>query len=85
MYYPYFITYMIVGIALSLVVFFWALKQGQFKDQDRARFLALADGDEIHNIRRILPFTRYEGIALFLLACIGLGLTAAVLIRAVLK
>ncbi|MBW1825699.1 MAG: cbb3-type cytochrome oxidase assembly protein CcoS, partial [Deltaproteobacteria bacterium] len=37
MYFPYFITYMALGFAISLVVFFWALKNGQFKDQKRAR------------------------------------------------
>ena len=41
MYYPYFITYMTLGLVISLLVFFWAMKNGQFKDQERARFLAL--------------------------------------------
>ena len=46
MYFPYFITYMIVGFAISLAAFFWALKNGQFKDQKRARFLPLEDSIE---------------------------------------
>ena len=41
MYYPYFIAYMAAGFIISLVVFFWALNSGQFKDQQRARFLPL--------------------------------------------
>ena len=41
MYYPYFIAYMAIGFAVSLVVFFWALNTGQFKDQQRARFIPL--------------------------------------------
>ena len=41
MYYPFFLAYMIAGFIISLVVFFWALKRGQFRDQQRARFLPL--------------------------------------------
>ena len=41
MYYPYFIAYMAAGFVISLVVFFWALNSGQFKDQQRARFIPL--------------------------------------------
>ncbi|MBW2572007.1 MAG: cbb3-type cytochrome oxidase assembly protein CcoS [Deltaproteobacteria bacterium] len=46
MYFPYFITYIALGFAISLAVFFWALKNGQFKDQKRARFLPLEDEHE---------------------------------------
>ena len=41
MYFPYFIAYMTIGFAISLAVFFWALNRGQFRDQQRARFLPL--------------------------------------------
>jgi len=41
MYFPFFVAYMVVGFAVSLAVFFWALTRGQFNDQQRARFLAL--------------------------------------------
>ena len=33
MYFPYFITYIVIGFTLSLVVFFWALNNGQFREQ----------------------------------------------------
>ena len=46
MYYPYFVAYIVVGVAISLLVFFWALKSGQFSDQQRARFLPLEDEPE---------------------------------------
>ena len=49
MYYPYFITYIVVGFAVTLAVFFWALKNGQFRDQQRARFLPLEDEPELIN------------------------------------
>ena len=43
MYYPFFLTYILTGVTIGLVVFVWALKNGQFSDQQRARFLALED------------------------------------------
>ena len=43
MYYPFFLTYILTGVTIGLVVFAWALKTGQFSDQQRARFLALED------------------------------------------
>ncbi len=43
MYYPYFIAYIGIGLTISLVVFYWAFRTGQFNDQQRARFLPLRD------------------------------------------
>lgn len=81
MYFPYFITYIIIGFAVSLVVFFWALNNGQFRDQQRARFLPLEDEPEprAFNVSRI---NRYEMYALLFLACAGLISSAAVLVFA---
>jgi len=84
MYFPYFITYMIAGFAISLVVFFWALKSGQFKDQKRARFLPLEDEPETSAVK-ISRFKRYEAYALMFLALAGLAASAAVLIFALLS
>ena len=84
MYFPYFITYMALGFAISLVVFFWALKNGQFKDQKRARFLPLEDERE-PSAAKISTFHRYEAYALVLLALAGLAASGAVLIFALLS
>jgi cbb3-type cytochrome oxidase maturation protein len=43
MYYPFFLTYILTGLIIGITVFMWALKNGQFSDQQRARFLALED------------------------------------------
>lgn len=83
MYFPYFITYMIAGLTLSGLVFAWALATGQFKDQQRARFLALeneAAPQGGHNGRT----GRVEIYALGALALAGLGASAAVLLFALL-
>ena len=83
MYYPYFLAYMLVGFGISLLVFVWALGSGQFKDQERARFLPLEQGEEPRASRT--PRTaRYEAYALGLLVMLGLLATGAVLLFAIL-
>jgi hypothetical protein len=81
MYFPYFIAYMAVGFAASLGVFFWALTRGQFRDQERARYLPLerrATGPAAKLTRKGL----IETVALFALACCGLAGSAAVIVFA---
>lgn len=78
MYYPYFISYIGIGLIISLTVFFWALKTGQFTDQQRARFLPLRDDTDQSPIKAT-RFNRLEIYGLFFLAVAGLGATAAVL------
>ena len=84
MYFPYFVTYMAIGFAISLVVFFWALKNGQFKDQKRARFLPLEDESE-PSVAKVSTFKRYEIYALLFLALAGLAASAAVLVFSLLN
>ena len=84
MYYPYFITYMLIGLVLSFLVFLWALNNGQFKDQKRARFLPLQDEQEA-GPRRGSRVSRLELYALALLASAGLLACAAVLIFALVR
>jgi nitrogen fixation-related uncharacterized protein len=81
MYYPYFITYMILGFAISLVVLYWCLKTGQFSDQQRARFLPLHDGPEPSGAQAS-RWNRYEAYGLLFLALAGLGASIAVVIFA---
>ena len=84
MYYPYFLTYMLMGLVLSVAVFLWALNSGQFKDQKRARFLPLLGaeyGDPVKKSRT----GRFETYALFSLACAGLIIIAAVLTVALMR
>ena len=80
MYYPYFITYIVVGLAISLVVFFWALSRGQFRDQQRARFLPL-QGEDLPPVRQS-RLGRFEIYALLALAVLGLAASAAWLLFA---
>lgn len=84
MYYPYFITYMLIGLVISFFVFFWALNNGQFKDQKRARFLPLR-GEQESKPRHVSRISRIELYALALLATTGLMACAAVLVFALFR
>jgi len=71
MYAPYFATYMLAGLILSVLVFLWALHAGQFRDQKRARFLPLDDGVEGQPVK-VSRMNRIEGYVILGLACVGL-------------
>jgi len=75
---------MVAGFVISLMVFFWALKNGQFKDQKRARFLPLEDEFE-PSVAKVSTFKRYEVYALLFLALAGLAASAAVLVFSLLN
>ena len=84
MYFPYFITYIAIGFTLSIVVFIWALNNGQFKDQQRARFIPL-ENDPNPNPVKASRFARIQTIALFSLVCICLACSIAVITFALMK
>lgn len=84
MYYPYFITYMLIGLVISFFVFLWALNNGQFKDQKRARFLPL-QGEQESRPRQVSRMRRIELYALALIATTGLMACAAVLVFALIR
>jgi hypothetical protein len=81
MYFPYFITYMTIGFAISLAVFLWALDRGQFRDQRRARFLPL-EGVPATAPAKLDRKGLIETWGLFALACCGLAGSMAVIVFA---
>lgn len=84
MYFPYFVSYIAVGIIITLVVLFWAVRNGQFQDQQRARYLPLeADGGKGGG--GTSKWKRLEIYGLFFLAGAGLLSSAAVLVFALLN
>jgi cbb3-type cytochrome oxidase maturation protein len=84
MYFPYFMAYMTAGFVVSLVVFLWAFRNGQFSDQQRARYLPLGD-DTDRGPARVSRMNRLEAYALLGLACSGLLASGAVLIFSLLR
>ncbi len=81
MYFPYFAAYMGIGIFLAVTVFVWALKNGQFSQQQRARFLPLEDEPSAGRIQTS-RMGRLEFLTLGFLACAGLAASGAVLVFA---
>ena len=53
MYYTLFIVYLIAGFAITIWAFLWALRNGQFKDQQRARFLPLDEDGEGRELQKV--------------------------------
>jgi len=84
MYYPYFLAYMVSGFVISLIVLLWALKNGQFKDQQRARFLPLEVGLETEPVKES-KIGKIEAYALIVVASLGLFGTAATLLFSIFK
>jgi cbb3-type cytochrome oxidase maturation protein len=84
MYFPYYIAYMTIGFLLTLVVFFWALNRGQFKDQNRARFIPLKADPESKPLQAS-RFARLETYALFVLVGIALAASMAVVTYSLFK
>jgi cbb3-type cytochrome oxidase maturation protein len=78
MYYPYFIAYIAIGLIISLAVFYWALKHGQFNDQKRARFIPLR-GEVDQPPAKATRLNRLEVYGLFALVTLGLGASATLL------
>jgi cbb3-type cytochrome oxidase maturation protein len=75
MYYPFFLIYLIVVFFLGLLAFFWALKTGQFRDQQRARYLPL-DEEGQQPVRQITRGAQLQSY--ILLGLVGFGLLAIV-------
>ncbi|MFZ0132459.1 MAG: cbb3-type cytochrome oxidase assembly protein CcoS [Desulfobacterales bacterium] len=82
MYFPYFIAYIAIGLILSVAVFVWAVKNGQFRDQQRARFLPLEDGPKAASLKAS-RIGRLEIYGLFLLALAGLSASVAIVVFAI--
>ena len=75
---------MAAGFIISLVVFFWALNSGQFKDQQRARFLPLQN-DLQTRPAKIPRFARIQTYALLTLVGLCLASAAAVVAFSLIK
>lgn len=75
MYFPYFAVYMTFGLVISLLVFLWAFKSGQFREQQRARYLPL----EAEMPSEPVSVTRFHRIQAFLL----FGLVSSILLASV--
>jgi len=66
-----------VGIGISIMVFYWALKNGQFADQTRARYLPLGEDVPLQpaEVSRRLPVEVYALIIIIMLGILSIAST----------
>ena len=81
MYYSFFILYLIIGFSITLGFLFWAIKNGQFKDQQRAKFLPLVDVDDT-GVVTASRNNRYQSYLLYCLMAFVLMVSVSVMIYA---
>ena len=61
------------GILVSIAVFLWALRSGQFVDQGRARYLPLCETDSLSSASKS---PKLSGAAYVFLLILGVGVIA---------
>ncbi len=54
MFLQFWILFMIVGLTISMWVFYWAVRKGQFEEQDRAKYLPLLHPPQTNNTTDVL-------------------------------
>jgi cbb3-type cytochrome oxidase maturation protein len=81
MYYFVFIIFIFSGLFFGIVVFLWALKSGQFKEQQRARYLPLEDEQEAPLIE-VSRSSKLQSYVLFGILILGLVVVASVVVYA---
>ena len=81
MLYFFFILFLVSGFIFGVIVFVWALKNGQFKDQQRARYLALEDDEDLPK-KQASTSGRFQAAAVLGLLIFGLMAIATVMVYA---
>lgn len=79
MYYFFFIIIIFSGLFFGIVVFLWALKSGQFNEQQRARYLPLEDEPEVPNAA-LSRSSKLQAYVLFFILIFGLLAIASVVV-----
>jgi cbb3-type cytochrome oxidase maturation protein len=79
--YLLFIIFIFSGLFFGIIVFLWALKSGQFKEQERARYLAIEDDrhDSEDGVSRSGQLQSYVLLGLIL---VGILISASVVVYA---
>ena len=72
------------GIIFSILLFIWAVKKGQFEDQERARFLPLKDIDDDDKLKK--PRRGFSETMLFMIiAVLGLAMISIMIVLSFVK
>jgi len=79
--YLLFIIFIFSGLFCGIIVFLWALKSGQFKEQERARYLAI-DDDGHDSDGGTSRSGQLQSYALLGLLLVGILISASVVVYA---
>jgi cbb3-type cytochrome oxidase maturation protein len=79
--YLLFIIFIFSGLFFGIIVFLWALKSGQFKEQERARYLAIED-DQDDPENEVSRSGQLQSYALLGLLLVGILISASVVVYA---
>lgn len=79
--YLIFIIFIFSGLFFGIIVFLWALKSGQFKEQQRARYLAIEDDGEKPDFV-VSRSAKLQVYVLFGFIIVGILVSASVVIYA---
>jgi len=79
--YLLFIIFIFSGLFFGIIVFLWALKSGQFKEQQRARYLAIEDEGEKPDFV-VSRSAKLQMYVLFGFIIVGILVSASVVIYA---
>jgi cbb3-type cytochrome oxidase maturation protein len=79
--YLLFIIFIFSGLFFGIIVFLWALKSGQFKEQERARYLAI-DDDQDDPENEVSRSGQLQSYAMLGLLLVGILISASVLVYA---
>ena len=72
--YTCWVSLVAISLWISLVAFFWALRNGQFSDQGRARYLPLSDELPLQPVEHPskLSFEAYALLSIVILGVLGI-------------
>ena len=79
-----FLIYLAAGLAITGALFFWAVMRGQFKDQNRARYLALDGIEPVPRDTKAAPWPR-EIVLTVAVAFSGMAVLVALVLLLALK
>ncbi|MCP4627609.1 MAG: cbb3-type cytochrome oxidase assembly protein CcoS [bacterium] len=79
--YLLFIIFIFSGLFFGIIVFLWALKSGQFEEQQRARYLAIEDEGEKPDFV-VSRSAKLQVYVLFGFIIVGILVSASVVIYA---
>ena len=65
--------FMIIGILFAIAMFAWAVKRGQFEEQNRARYLPLRDLEDFEKMEKP-EHSKKDAITFIAITLIGVSL-----------